>query len=432
MTLVLEAPPLLGRTTGERIVVDGGISLRGRMRAPGSKNACLPIMAACLLARGDCRLEGVPDISDVHVMSDIMRALGAKVELDINGTMWINTDDLKTTTAPYDLVRRMNASFDVAGPLLARYGHAEVALPGGCNLGQRPVNLHLDGFRMLGADVSVEHGNVLARASRLKGTRMVLAKVSVGATENLMMAATLADGVTILENAAREPEVSDLAHFLNRMGAHISGIGTSTLTIEGVTELQGTRHHVIPDRIATGTYMLATAITGGDVVFEGVDSWHLGVFLHELHAAGQSVEMGPGFIRVQGQRPVEPLDVATGPFPGFATDLHPPLVSLLALGTGTSIVEETIFDGRFQYVNELNRMGADIRVTDRVARIRGVRRLAGAPVEAPDIRAGGALILAALVAEGRTSIGGVEFIDRGYEHVEETLSSLGARIRRTI
>ena len=411
--------------------MDGGVPLKGKMRAPGSKNASLPIMAACLLAKGDVVLDGIPDISDVQIMAQILKALGARVEMVEAGRMVINSDDLTTTTAPYELVRRMNASFDVAGPLLARYGQAEVALPGGCNLGTRPVNLHIDGFRELGAEVIVQRGNVTARSARLKGTRIALPKVTVGATKNLMMASCLADGITVLENAAREPEVSDLANFLNKMGARISGVGSDRLTIEGVTELHGVQHHVIPDRIATGTHMLAAAITAGDVVFEGVDSWQLGVFLHELHAAGQNVEMGPGFIRVQGKRPIEPLDVATAPFPVFPTDLHPPLVSLLALGAVTSIVEETIFDGRFMYVNELNRMGADIRVSDRVARIRGVRRLSGSPVEAPDIRAGGALLLAALAAEGHTSIGGVEFIDPGLR-ARRTHPDLGeAGVRRT-
>ncbi len=413
-----------------RIVIEGGVPLRGTMEAPGSKNASLPVMAACLLARGDCVLECVPNISDVRIIGRILEALGGKVEPCGPNRLCINTDNVTRTEAPYELVRRMNASFDVMGPLLARYGEATVALPGGCNLGTRAVNLHLDGFRELGAEVTVEHGNVHAKASRLRAACITFPKVSVGATKNVMMAACLAEGITVLENAAREPEIGDLAAFLNAMGAKISGIGTSILTIEGVPELHGAHHKVLADRIAVGTFLLGAAITEGDVTIEGIDSWQLGVFLHELHAAGQTVEMGPGEIRVLGRRPIEPFDIATAPFPGFPTDLHPPIVSLAALAAGTSIVEETIFDGRFMYVNELNRLGADIKVTDRTARIRGVRTLSGSPVEAPDIRAGGALIVAALAAEGHTSIGGVEFIDRGYERVEERLQALGARVRR--
>ncbi|MHB2016258.1 MAG: UDP-N-acetylglucosamine 1-carboxyvinyltransferase [Candidatus Xenobia bacterium] len=414
----------------ERLVIQGGVPLHGRLAAPGSKNASLPIMAACLLAHGDCVLDGVPDIADTRVMAQILGALGAQVERLQPGVMRINTDHLNTTTASYDLVRMMNASFDVAGPLLARYHAMEVALPGGCNLGTRPVNLHIDGFRQFGAQVTTEHGYVQARTPGLRGAHIHLPKVSVGATKNLMMAATLAEGTSTIENAAREPEIIDLASFLIAMGARISGAGTSRISIEGVRELHGVPYRVRRDRIAVGTWLLAGAVTQGDLRVEGLPPEDLTFFLSELEACGQEVSTGADWIQVRGRRPVRPREIETAPFPGFPTDLHPPMVTLLTLAEGTSIVQETIFDGRFMYVNELTRLGADVRVTEHTALIRGVKRMAGAPVEAPDIRAGGALVLAGLAADGETSVGGVEFIDRGYEQIELTLQQAGARIRR--
>jgi UDP-N-acetylglucosamine 1-carboxyvinyltransferase len=402
------------------------------MAASGAKNAALPIMAASLLARDEVVLERIPNISDVWVMADILRAMGVRVDYDAaSGRMVLDTSHLTTTTAPDELVRKMNASFDVAGPLLARYGEAQVSLPGGCRLGPRPVDLHLEGFRRLGAEVVSEFGFVKARASRLKGAHFLFPKVTVGATKNVMMAATMAEGTTILENCAREPEVVDLARFLVQMGARIEGIGTSTLKIHGVQEMHGARYSIISDRIEAGTYLIGAAITGGDVTIEQIAPSMLEALLEKLQDAGQLVETGEDWIRVRGCRPIRPLEVSTAVFPGFPTDLHPPIVALLSLADGTSILRESIFSGRFMYVMELVRLGANLQAYDgRHVMVRGVPRLTGAPVDAPDIRAGGALVLAGLAAQGETVISGVHFIDRGYQNIEDVLSRLGASIVR--
>ncbi|MBM3463132.1 MAG: UDP-N-acetylglucosamine 1-carboxyvinyltransferase [Armatimonadetes bacterium] len=413
-----------------RLIIEGGHPLRGETEALGAKNAVLPIMAAAILCSGDVLLERVPDISDVRVMAGILTELGVEVEFLGGGRLRLNADRLANTRAPYELVRRMNASFDVAGPLLARFGECEVALPGGCNLGQRRVNLHLDAFRALGAEVHREHGMVKAQATRLRGTSIYFPKVSVGATKNATMAASLAEGETVLENAACEPEIVDLARFLQACGARVEGAGTPRIRVEGVRELRGASHAVTSDRIVTGTILCMTALSGGEVTVRNSPPEHLEAVLGELRKAGQEVRVQGNDVTLSARRPVRSLEVTTAPFPGFPTDLHPPLVALLVLGDGVSMLHETIFDGRFMYVGELVRLGANIRVSDHTAVINGVRFLAGAPVEASDIRAGGALIAAALAAEGETSIGGLEFIDRGYENVHTRLASLGARIRR--
>ncbi|MDQ7824807.1 MAG: UDP-N-acetylglucosamine 1-carboxyvinyltransferase [Candidatus Eremiobacteraeota bacterium] len=410
--------------------ITGGRSLEGELVAAGAKNAALPIMAAALLAKGDVCLSRVPNITDVGVMSEILRSIGARVEFNGSGKMVINGDNITTVRAPYELVGMMNASFDIAGPLLARYQEAEVPLPGGCNLGSRPVNLHLDGFRSLGAEVSSDHGYIRVKAHSLRGNRIFFPKTSVGATKNCMMAATLAEGRTILENAAREPEVVDLASFLNRMGARISGMGSPNIEIEGVSELHGIDYEIIPDRILTGTYLIAGALTGGDVTIRKTNPDFIEALTAKLTMANQEVATGRDWVRVKGRRPAFALEVSSSPHPGFPTDLQPIMAAMLTLARGTSIIVETIFDRRYMYVDEMRRLGADMWVSDRTCVIRGVEKLSGAPVKAPDIRAGGALVVAALISEGESQVSGLEFIDRGYERIEEALVSLGADIRR--
>lgn len=414
-----------------RLVVQGGKPLQGSIPACGAKNAALPIIAASILARGEVVLDRVPDISDVWVMSDILRAIGVKVEFEGKGRMLLDSSNVLTTTAPDELVRKMNASFDVAGPLLACYGEARVSLPGGCRLGPRPVDLHLEGFKKLGAEILSEGGFAHVRAAgRLQGAHIRFPKVSVGATKNCLMAATMAEGVTMLENCAREPEIGDLADFLVKMGARIEGIGTSRLRVHGVERLHGATHTIVADRIETGTYLIGGALTGGDVTLTECEPEHVAALLDHLREAGQEVFVGDHWVRVRGGRPIRALDVSTAPYPGFPTDLHPQLVSLLCLAEGTSTLQENIFSGRFMYVMELVRLGAKVKAEDRHVVIKGVTKLSGAPVDAPDIRAGGGLVLAALVAEGETVISGVEFVDRGYQDLEQRLSALGADIVR--
>lgn len=413
-----------------KLLIRGGKKISGKIRVNGAKNAALPIMAACILVKGEVILKRVPDISDVWVMADILRSLGAEVDFEGKGEMRINTDNVSITTAPYELVKQIHASFDITGPLLARFNKAEVHLPGGCVIGTRAVDLHIEGFGRLGAEVDLEHGILKAKSRELKGTRIYFPKSSVGATKNVMMAACLAKGRTILENSAREPEVADLAGFLVSCGARISGIGTSNLEIEGVKSLKGTEYSIISDRIEAGTYLFASVITEGDIFLEDIDSKFLESVIAKIESTGQKVEKGENWLRLKSTRPVRALEITTAPFPGFPTDLQPPLVSVLTMADGTSIIEETIFDGRFNYVDELRRMGADIRVYDKSAVVKGVKKLTGAPVDAMDIRAGGALVLAGLAADGQTEIGGIEYIDRGYEKIEERLASLGADIKR--
>lgn len=416
-----------------RLIVNGGTPLKGSLVASGAKNACLPIMAASILAKGEVELDRVPDISDVGVMANILRQIGVKVDFNAErGEMHLDSSHLTTTRAPEDLVRRMNASFDIMGPLLARCGEGDVSMPGGCRLGPRPVNFHIEAFRQLGAEVKVEGGFVKARAGAggLKGCRIIFPAVSVGATKNAMMASTMAEGVTILENCAREPEISDLAHFLIKMGAKIEGIGTQTLKIEGVKEMHGATHTIMADRIEGCTYLLGAVVTHGDITIEKFEAEYSGALLEQLRKAGQEVIVKDHSVRVIGRSPIKPLDIATAPYPGFPTDLHPPMVTMLALADGVSALSETIFDGRFMYVMELVRLGADLLASGKYVRIRGVKKLYGAPVDAPDIRAGGALVLAALAAEGETIIRGVKYIDRGYQNIEQKLRSLGASIER--
>jgi len=413
-----------------RLVVHGGTPLHGSLEANGAKNAALPIMAAALLAKGKVTLRRVPNISDVWTLTGILKAMGCKVEYDGTGLMELDTSTLTTTKAPDHLVRKMNASFDIMGPLLAAYGEGEVSLPGGCNLGSRPVDLHIAGFRKLGAEVNSQKGFVRATAKKLHGAHILFPKVSVGATKNCLMAATVADGETVLENCAREPEIIDLANFLIAMGAKIHGVGRQKMRVTGVKQLHGIDYSVVADRIEVGTYLIAGAITGGDVTILGCVPEHLSSLLDLLKEMGQELTINEDSIRIQGRRPITPISVSTEPYPGFPTDLHPQLVALATLGSGTTTVTENIFNGRFMYAMELVRLGGDVRVSHRDVVIRGVKQLDGAPVDAPDIRAGGALVCAALAAHGESTISGVNFIDRGYQEIEKRLSLLGAKITR--
>ncbi|HLW38406.1 MAG TPA: UDP-N-acetylglucosamine 1-carboxyvinyltransferase [Candidatus Eremiobacteraceae bacterium] len=413
-----------------KLIVEGGHRLEGVVAPPGAKNAALPIMAAAILCESEIVLHRVPRITDVDVMTAILESLGARVREQPGGTLVIDASSINSFVAPYALVSKLNASFDVTGALLGRFGRAEVPRPGGCVLGPRAVDMHLRGFELLGATVDLEHGSVVVRSSALRGNTIGLSKPSVGATKNIMLASVRAKGTTTLENAAREPEVVDLADFLNAMGARISGQGSDTITIEGVSKLHACEYTIIPDRLVAGTYLLAGAITRGDVTITGVDPAMLAALRDQLLASGCDVQTEGVSVRVRGSERWRGADVTTAPYPGFPTDLQPPLVAYLSLAHGESKVEETIFDARFVYVDELLRMGADITVSGRTAQIVGVAKLKDAVVEAPDIRAGGALVLAALAAEGTSEIGGLEYIDRGYEFFEERLASLGATVVR--
>ncbi|MBR0518874.1 UDP-N-acetylglucosamine 1-carboxyvinyltransferase, partial [bacterium] len=378
----------------------------------------------------DVYLKRIPDISDVWIMADILRSLGAKVKFEGKGEMYINCSNLTNFYPPYEFVGKMNASFDVTGPLLARLGEAKVSLPGGCNLGSRPVDMHMDAFRILGAEVEFVHGFVHAKANKLIGKKIQFRRVSVGATKNAMMAAVLADGITVLESAAMEPEIIDLAVFLNTMGARITGIGSSTIVIEGVKKLHGLSYEIIPDRILTGTYLVAGAITRGTITVKRTWPDFLESFINAMRNAGQNIVCGKDYITVEKSDKILPTEIISAPHPGFPTDLQPVITALLSIADGTSIVTENIFDRRFMYVDELRRLGANMSVSDRTCIIRGVKKLFGAPVKAHDIRAGGSLICACLSAEGESIITGLEFIDRGHEKIESVLTELGADIRR--
>ena len=418
--------------TEERIVLMGGVPLHGEVAVSGSKNSSLPILAAALLAsHGQSVLHNVPDISDVETMLAMLSALGARVQRE-GTTVVIDSQDLTSHTAPDTLVRQMRASFYVAAPLLARLRQAEVPLPGGCVLGDRPVNYHIDAFRAMGAVVAVEHGAMQARAPIWKGAKIFLEpkNSSVGATVNIMMAASLAEGRTVIENAAREPEIVNLADYLRKMGALISGDGSSTITIQGVVSLRGAEHTVFNDRIEAGTFLAAAGITGGDVKVTGLSPDHLPVFLDKMAEAGVEIEIGEKWIRARSNGVLRATDVTTAPFPGFATDLQPLFVTMMCRAEGRSVIEESIYSGRFNYVSELSRMGARIERHENVAVVNGVSKLSGALVEAPDLRAGAALVLAGLWAQGRTEVSEIKYIDRGYVDMVEKLASLGAQVAR--
>ena len=408
----------------------GGVSLRGEVNVGGSKNAALPLLFATLLTEGECRLERVPRLADVRTALRLLKELGAQSDWLSEHEVAVTARTVRHLEAPYDLVKTMRASFLVLGPLLARFGRARVSTPGGCAIGTRPVNIHLEGLQQLGATIRLQQGYVEAEAKRLRGAHIVFEFPSVGATENLMMAATLAEGTTILENVACEPEIDDLAAMLNAMGARISGAGTSTITIEGVTSLHGVTHEVIPDRVEAGTFLIAGAITCGEVYVRGARADHLRAFLDKLQDAGVTIEeKADGLIASCTGRPSS-VDIITWPYPGFPTDLQAQMMALLALGDGRSLITETVFENRFMHAQELSRLGADILIRGNTAAVNGVAFLSGAPVMATDLRASVSLILAALAAQGTTEVSRVYHLDRGYEHVEEKFSQLGADIRR--
>jgi UDP-N-acetylglucosamine 1-carboxyvinyltransferase len=415
----------------DKILVYGGHRLSGNVRISGSKNSALPILAATLLTKEPCVISNVPDLSDIHYMLQILSHLGAQVER-ASGVVRVQAEKVKTE-APYEIVRKMRASVCVLGPLLGREKEATVSLPGGCVIGDRPIDLHLKGFEALGAVSRIEHGNIKLFAGELRGASMNLrGKLgpTVLGTDNVMMAAVLADGVTVIESAAAEPEVVDLANFLNKMGAKIEGAGTKRIVIEGVKELHGAEHSVIPDRIETGTYLVAGAMMGDDVVLRRAEPKHLTCVIDHVKRAGCHVETGEDFIRVKGNGALSPLDLTTEPYPGFPTDMQAQMCALLTRGNGTSVISETVFPQRFMHVSELKRMGADISLDGNAAVIKGVERISGAPVMASDLRASAALVLAGLRAEGVTEVNRVYHIDRGYESIDEKLNAIGARIER--
>lgn len=415
-----------------KLIINGGIPLQGELRASGAKNAVLPILAATLLADTPMTIRNVPHLQDVTTTMELLGRMGVDLVVDERMNIQVDPRSIHTFQAPYELVRTMRASILVLGPLVARFGQAEVSLPGGCAIGSRPVNLHIKGLEAMGADIKVENGYIRARADRLKGARIVLDLVTVTGTENLLMAAALAQGTTIIENAAREPEVVDLADCLNAMGAQIEGAGTDTIIIEGVERLDGTGYQVLPDRIETGTYLLAGAITGGRVKVKDTRPDTLEAVLLKMEEAGAQVNTGPDWIEVDmaGRRP-KAVRIRTAPYPAFPTDMQAQFVALNAVADGVGMITETVFENRFMHINELQRMGAQIELEGNTAITIGVPHLTGAPVMATDLRASASLILAALVAEGDTILDRIYHIDRGYDCIEEKLSNLGARIRRT-
>ncbi|MDA8289573.1 MAG: UDP-N-acetylglucosamine 1-carboxyvinyltransferase [Actinomycetota bacterium] len=415
----------------ERLTVRPAGALRGEVQVQGAKNSALKLMAAALLAEGTTVLRNVPRITDVAIMGEILTALGVSVRREASGDLAVVCPAQCTPVAPYELVEKMRASIVVLGPLLARFGWAKISLPGGDDFGGRPIDFHVRAFEELGAEFSMEHGELTARCDRLAGRRIVLEYPSHTTTDNVVMAAVLAKGTTVIENAAREPEVEDLAALLCSMGARIEGAGTSRIEIEGVDELHPATHDVLPDRVAAATYLVATGIAGGDVLVAGARAEHMDMLLVKLAAAGLELDAGPAGIRARAEGRPGPVDIATLPYPGVATDYKPMLVTLLSLASGVSIVTENLYAGRFRYVDELARMGADITTDGHHAVVRGVSRLSGAPVRAPDIRAGAALVLAGLVADGETVIHGAAHIDRGYDELASRLVALGADITRT-
>ncbi|MCR1900195.1 UDP-N-acetylglucosamine 1-carboxyvinyltransferase [Irregularibacter muris] len=415
----------------EKIIVEQSPPLSGVVRVSGAKNSVLPILAASLLSTEKCILEDVPSLKDVEVLCELLTSLGADVLRKKANIIEVNSKNLDNDEAPYDLIRRMRASFLVMGPLLARMGKTRISLPGGCAIGSRPIDLHLKGFKALGAEITMGNGFIEATAEKLIGTTIYLDFPSVGATENIMMAATLAEGQTLIENAAEEPEIIDLANFLNKMGANIKGAGTDTIRIQGVKKLTGTQHTVIPDRIEAGTYIIGAAMTGGDVIVENVVSFHIHPLIAKLREAGVYIEeLDNERIHVKSNGNMKTIDIKTLPYPGFPTDLQAQMMAMLSRIEGASMITETVFENRFMHVDELKRMGANIRIDNRTAILEGVSALTGAEVSATDLRAGAALVLAGLVAQGKTIINNIYHIDRGYDGIEEKLRGLGAIIYR--
>lgn len=417
----------------EKLIIHGGHELHGRVKISGAKNAVLPIIAATLLAQDKpCVLDEVPYLNDVCTIAEVLRQLGAKVDFNRQQhTLFVDSTVLKTVDAPYDLVRKMRASFVIMGPLLARYGKAKISMPGGCAIGTRPIDLHLKGFEALGAEIEIGHGFISATAPNgLKGTSIYLDFPSVGATENIIMAACMAEGQTILENAAQEPEIIDLANFLNIMGAKIRGAGTNVIKITGVPKLIGHNYTIIPDRIEAGTYMVAVAMTGGDIYIENAISEHLKPVIAKLNEAGVKIEEDIDGIRVSCNKRPKAIDIKTLPYPGFPTDMQAQFMAMLTIADGTGLVTETVFENRFMHVDELKRMGACIKVDGCTSIVEGVPSLNGCQVKATDLRAGAAMVLAGLVANGETEVSYIHHIDRGYDNLVEKLCGLGADICR--
>lgn len=414
-----------------KIIVRGGRTLSGTVRVHGAKNSVLPILAAALLAEeGSSVIHDVPALDDVKNILQVLEALGVYAQQS-DGSVRLQADSLISCEAPYELVRKMRASFLVMGPLLARLGKVRISLPGGCAIGTRPIDQHLKGFEAMGAEIGFGQGTIEASVQgRLRGARIYLDIASVGATENIMMAATTAIGTTIIENAAKEPEIVDLSNFLNAMGAKVRGAGTGVIRIEGVDRLKGVEHHVIPDRVEAGTYMIAAAITGGDVYVEGAIRDHLGPIVAKLEEMGVIVDCDDNGIRVRAEHPLRAVDVKTLPYPGFPTDMQAQMMTLLLMADGTSIVTETVFENRFMHVDELIKMGAEIKVDGRTAIVTGGTKFSGASVCATDLRAGAALICAALVADGKTEVSGIHHIERGYMDIVNKFAALGAEIYR--
>ena len=414
----------------EKLFIQGGRRLSGTVKISGAKNAVLPVIAASLLASTPSVIEEIPDLDDVTTITEVLQYLGLNTRRE-PGRLFIDSTGIKSCEASYELVRKMRASFLVMGPLLSRFQEARISQPGGCAIGTRPIDLHLKGFEALGAEIIQGHGFIEARAPKgLQGAKVYLDFPSVGATENIMMAASLANGRTIIENAAQEPEIVDLANYLNAMGANVRGAGTNAIRIEGVKNLTGTTYAVIPDRIEAGTYMVVAAITGGDVLLKNVLYEHLKPLVAKLKEAGVAIEQDVDQMRVTASGGLRAVDIKTLPYPGFPTDMQAQFMALMSVADGSSVVSETVFENRFMHVDELKRMGANIRVDGRIAMLDGVKKLTGCPVTATDLRAGAALVLAGLAAEGQTEIGSVYHIDRGYDRIVDKLQGLGADISR--
>jgi UDP-N-acetylglucosamine 1-carboxyvinyltransferase len=418
----------------DKIVVQGGRRLQGEVAVSGSKNAALPILISSLLTAETCNYQGIPHLVDINTTLKLLSGLGVEVDRDSwaggSEELAIRADRVKNFEASYDLVKTMRASFLVTGPLVARFGWAHVSTPGGCAIGTRPVNLHLKGLAAMGARIDQLHGYIEVKAEKLLGAKIYLDLPSVGATENLMMAASLADGITVIENAAKEPEIEDLAAVLNKMGGKVQGAGSDIIRIEGVTSLRGVNHRVIPDRIEAATFVIAGILTGGNVVVTGARPAHLDAFAIKLKEAGVDLIVGEDNVGVKTNGKIKSVDVTTLPYPGFPTDLQAQMMVLMCVADGVSVITETIFENRFMHAQELDRMGADIRLEGNRAVVRGVKELSGAPVMATDLRASVSLILAGLVANGTTEVSRVYHLDRGYERIEEKLSRLGAAIER--
>jgi UDP-N-acetylglucosamine 1-carboxyvinyltransferase len=414
----------------DQIIVKGGIPLQGSIEISGAKNSALPIIATSILTKEKCFLENVPKLVDVKTIFKLLEVLGAKIVDNNKGKFTIDPSEINNIEAPYDLVKTMRASVLVLGPLVARLGRARVSLPGGCAIGARPIDLHLKGLEALGSKIKIEHGYVNISAPKLKGAHIYLDLPTVTGTENILMAASMAEGQTVIENAACEPEVEGLANLLNSMGAKITGAGTDTIKIQGVKSLHSFKHSIIPDRIETGTFMIAAAITGGEVLIKNCIPKHVHSLILKLKDTGADVVEGDSWIKVKRNKEIKAVDVKTAPYPGFPTDMQAQIMSLLSIANGISVISETVFENRFMHIAELKRMGADISIEGNSAIIKGVKKLTGAPLMATDLRASACLILAGLVAEGTTTISRIYHIDRGYERIENKLKSLGANIER--